>query len=65
MNWKLIAGIVFLFIGLLMLNDVRKRKPASDKTNWKGQWMPQYIHFWISAIMGIIVGLVFILESLY
>jgi len=64
MNWKLTAGIIFLIVGLLMVNDVRKRKPASDKTNWKGQLMPQYIRFWITAIMGIIVGLVFILESL-
>ena len=64
MNWKLPAGIVFLIVGLLMLNDVRKRKPASDKTNWKGQMMPQYIQYWIAAIMGVIVGLAFILESI-
>jgi len=64
MNWKLIAGIAFLVVGLLMLNDVRKRKPASDKTNWKGQLMPQYIQFWITAIMGIMLGLIFILESI-
>ncbi len=64
MNWKLVAGIVFLIVGLLMLNYVRTRKAASDKTNWKGQWVSQYIHFWITAILGIIVGLVFILESI-
>jgi len=64
MHWKLFAGIVFLIIGLLMLNYIRTRKPATAKTNWKGQWISQYIHFWITAIMGIIVGLVFILESI-
>jgi len=64
MNWKLIAGIAFLAVGLLMLNYIRKRKPASDKTNWKGQWISQYIHFWTTAIMCIVLGLVFILGSI-
>jgi hypothetical protein len=64
MDWKLIAGIAFLIVGLLMFNDVRKRRPASDATNWKGKLMPQYIQFWISAIMAMIVGLIFIFTSI-
>jgi hypothetical protein len=65
MNWKLMfAGITFLAIGSLMVYDIRKRKPASEKTNWKGQLMPQYIQFWICAVMIIVVGIVFIFESL-
>ena len=64
MNWSLIAGIVFLIIGLLMLNYIRKQKPASDKNNWKGQWISQYIHFWFTAVMATILGLAFILQSL-
>ncbi len=64
MNWKLIAGIVFLIVGLLMFNDVRKRKPASEKTNWKGQLIAQYIQFWVTTIMAIVLGIVFILESI-
>jgi heme/copper-type cytochrome/quinol oxidase subunit 2 len=66
MNLKLFfSGIALFIIGLLMYFNVRKRKPASDKTNWNGQLSPQYIQFWIMAIIGIIVGLVFILKSLF
>jgi hypothetical protein len=57
-------GIAFFIAGLLMLFYIKRKKPASEKTNWQGQWISQYIHFWITAIMGIIVGLVFIIESL-
>ena len=57
-------GIAFFILGLLMLLYIIRKKPASEKTNWQGQWITQYIHFWITAIMGIIIGLVFILESL-
>jgi len=64
MNYKLLAGIAFFIVGLLMLYNVKKRKPASEETNWKGQMVPQYIQFWITAILSIIVGIVFILESL-
>jgi len=66
MDYKLlIAGIVFLIVGSLMFNDVRKRKPASEETNWKGQLEPQYIQFKIMSIVGIIVGLIFIIEALF
>jgi len=58
-------GIAFFIVGLLMYFNVRKRKPASDKTNWNGQLFPQYIQFWIMAIVSIIVGIVFILKSLF
>jgi len=65
MDFKLLfAGIAFFIVGLLMLYNVRKRKPASDETNWKGQLVPQYIQFWIYSILSIIVGIVFILKSL-
>jgi cell division protein FtsW (lipid II flippase) len=65
MDYKLLfAGIAFLIVGLVMFYDVRKRKSASEKTNWKGQMVPQYIQFWMIAILSIIVGIVFILESL-
>jgi hypothetical protein len=60
----LLTGIAFVIVGLLMYLDVRKRRPASEKTNWKGQLLPQYIQFWGMAIMCIIVGLVVILKSL-
>jgi cbb3-type cytochrome oxidase subunit 3 len=63
MNYKLLAGIAFFIVGLLMLYNVKRRKPASEETNWKGQMVPQYIQFWITAILSIIVGIVFILES--
>ena len=64
MDFKLFfLGIAFLIVGVLMYFNVRKRKPASDKTNWNGQLLPQYIQFWIYAIISIIVGIVFILES--
>jgi len=65
MNLKLLfTGIVFFIVGLLMIHNVRRRKPASDKTNWNGQLYPQYIQFWIWAIVSTIVGIVFIVESL-
>ena len=65
MDLKLLfTGIFFFIIGILMLHNVRKRKPASDKTNWDGQLLPQYIQFWMVAIFGIIVGIVLILKSL-
>jgi len=58
------AGVAFFIVGLLMYYDVRRRKPASEETNWKGQLLPQYIQFWIMAIGSIIIGIVFILKSL-
>lgn len=65
MDFKLLfAGIVFLTIGLLMLNNIVKRKAASEETNWKGQLIPQYIQFWLYSILSIIVGVIFILEAL-
>jgi vacuolar-type H+-ATPase subunit I/STV1 len=65
MNYKLLfGGIAFLIVGLLMFYNVKRRKPASEQTDWKGQLVPQYIQFWIIAILCIIVGIVFILESL-
>ncbi|SFS46137.1 hypothetical protein SAMN04487890_101630 [Mucilaginibacter polytrichastri] len=65
MDFKFLAvGIIFLIVGLLMYNNVRKRKPASEETNWNGQLYPQYIQFKIWAIFSIILGVVFILESL-
>jgi len=65
MDFKLLfAGIAFLIVGLLMFYNVRRRKPASEKTNWKGQLVPQFIQFWMIAILSIIVGVVFILKSL-
>lgn len=60
----LLIGIIFFVIGLLMFLNVRKRKPASDETNWQGQLLPNYIKFWITAFMAIIVGIIFILKSL-
>lgn len=65
MNWKLMfVGITFLVIGSLMVYNIRGRKPASEKTSWNGQLMPQYIQFWIWAVISIVVGIVFIFESL-
>nr|WP_067059695.1 hypothetical protein [Mucilaginibacter sp. L294] len=65
MNIKLLlTGITLLIIGLLMYFNVRKRKPASEETNWKGQLPPQFTQFWIWAIVGIVVGVVLILKSL-
>ncbi len=59
-----LMGLAFLAIGLLMYYDVRRRKPASEKTNWKGQLLPEFIQFWMGAIGAIILGIVFILKSL-
>ncbi|WP_316839134.1 hypothetical protein [Pedobacter gandavensis] len=65
MNYKLfLLGVTFLVVGLLMYYDVRKRKAASEETNWKGQLLPQYIQFWIWSIISIIGGLVFVVQSL-
>ncbi len=65
MDWKYFFwGITFFTLGVLMLRYIIKKRPASEETNWQGQWITQYIHFWVAAIMGIIVGLVYILESL-
>lgn len=65
MDFKLFfSGLTFLIVGLLMYYDVRRRKPASDETNWKGQLFPQYIQFWIMAIVSIVIGLIFVLKSL-
>jgi heme/copper-type cytochrome/quinol oxidase subunit 2 len=65
MNIKLLlTGIILLIIGLVMYLNVRKRKPASEETNWEGQLTPQFIQFWIWSIVGIIVGVVLILKSL-
>ncbi len=57
------AGLALFIVGLLMLNDVRKRKPASEETNGEGQLLPQYIQFWGIAILSTIVGLILIIES--
>ena len=39
----LLSGIAFLIVGLFMYYYVRRKKPASEATNWKGQLLPQYI----------------------
>jgi hypothetical protein len=65
MNFKLVAeGFVLLLIGLLMYFNVRKRRPASEETNWKGQLLPQYVGFWCATILCIIAGVVLIIKSL-
>jgi len=60
----LFSGIAFLIVGLLLLIYIIRKKPASEKTNWQGQFITQYIHFWVAAIVCIIVGLGFIISSL-
>ncbi len=66
MNFKLFfLGTIFFIVGMLMYFYIRKKKPASDKTNWNGLLMPDYITFWMTTILGIIVGLIFILKSLF
>jgi hypothetical protein len=65
MNYKLLfLGITFFVIGLLMFYNIKKRKPASDETNWNGQLLPEFISFWMTAILSAIVGLVFIYKAL-
>ena len=65
MNLKLLfIGAAFFIVGLLMYLNVRSRKHASKDTSWKGQLLPQFIQFWITAILSMIVELVFILKSI-
>jgi heme/copper-type cytochrome/quinol oxidase subunit 2 len=65
MDFKLLfAGSAFLIVGLLMYFNVKSRKAASEETNWEGQLLPQYVSFWCTTILVIIVGIVFILKSL-
>ncbi|EHQ29629.1 hypothetical protein [Mucilaginibacter paludis] len=65
MDFKLFfLATAFLSVGLFMFFDVKKRRAASDKTDWNGQSMPQYIQFGIIAILSIIVGGVLLMESL-
>ena len=65
MDFKyLFVGIVFFVVGLIMFNDVKKRKPASEETKWKGQLLPEYINFYTWSIALIIFGIVIILKSI-
>jgi len=64
MNIKvLLAGLFFFIVGLIMYLNIRKRKPASEKNNWEGQALPQFVSFWITAWLAIITGIALILGS--
>ena len=65
MNSKLFfTGVAFLTAGVLMYFYIRGEKPDSEDPNGHGPTLPTYVGFWIMTIISIIVGIVFILESL-
>ena len=64
MDYKLFfSGLGFLVVGLLMVNNVRKRRPASEENHWQGQLSPEYVKFWMTSVLAVVVGIVFILKS--
>jgi len=65
MDYKLFfSGLGLLIIGLLMVNNVRKRRPASEENNWNGQLSPEYTKFWMTSVLLVIAGIILILKSL-
>ena len=65
MNWKLFfIGVGFIIVGYLMYRGIKGEKPASEKNNYKGLFPSNYISYWIWLVMSVVVGVVFIIESL-
>ena len=64
MNWKLFSiGIGFLVGAYLLYRMTKWVGLASEKNNWKGSLIGDYVSGWITIIMAFIVGLVFMIES--
>jgi hypothetical protein len=66
MDWKLFfAGVGFLTAAYFIVRNLKREKPASEKTDWKGPVLSLYIQGWGAFILCIIVGIVFIIESFF
>lgn len=65
MNWKyFFIGVGFLLVAYLIYRGI-KGGPASEHTNWNGPILPLYVHGWGTMIICIIIGIAFILKSLF
>ena len=65
MNWKyFVVGIGFLIVAYLIYKQLIKRGPASEKNNWDGPILSQYIQGWGAFILCLMVGIALILKSL-
>ncbi len=65
MDFKLFfTGIGFLLAAYLIYRSVKNDKPSSEKTNWEGPTLSNYVGLWGSVILCTMVGIVFILKSL-
>jgi hypothetical protein len=65
MDYKLFfSGIGLLIVGVIMVNNVRKRKPAAEENNWTGQLRPEYVKFWMTSVFLVLAGIVLVLKSL-
>jgi hypothetical protein len=64
MNWKLfLLGVGFLTAAYLMYKWIKRKKPASEKTNGDSLVSAVFIQYWGALTMCAIVGIVFIIES--
>lgn len=65
MDFKLfLEGLLFFAAGLLMVYIVRRRRPVSEEANWRRIFVLQNIPYWMTAIIGVILGIVFIIQAL-
>ncbi|MNE66671.1 hypothetical protein D3C80_1622330 [compost metagenome] len=65
MNLKLfLLGIGCLFTGYCFYRWARNVKPSSKETGWEGPTLSNYYGLWGIAIIGVILGIIFILKSL-
>jgi hypothetical protein len=46
-----------------MYYDVRRRRPKSEETSWKGEILQAYIKTWMIAFCVLFLEVVFIIES--
>ncbi|ALL05972.1 hypothetical protein AQ505_10985 [Pedobacter sp. PACM 27299] len=57
-------GVGFLMVGYLMYRSIKNERPSSEENNWNGLTLSNYIGYWGSLVMLIIVGIAFVLKSL-
>jgi hypothetical protein len=64
MDWKLFfIGICFLTVAFLIVRNLLREGPSSEKNNWEGPLLSRYIQGWFVFILCTVAGIVSIVKS--